>query len=88
MTLLKIAERFNNFFKDKIKNIRQSFKPYPPSDRPSGSLNYNLRQFGPTNRDEIKTIILEKGINCSPEDTIPIKLLMNNLETFIPWRSY
>lgn len=79
-----LAERFNNFFKDKIKNIRQSFKPYPPSDRPSGSLNYNLRQFEPTNRDEIKTIILEKGINCSPEDTIPIKLLRNNLETFIP----
>ena len=34
--------------------------------------------------EEIRLVISTRGINCSPEDPVPIALLKNNLDTFIP----
>ena len=71
---LELAERFKLYFKDKICNIRKSFftinaeichtSPFP-GDVP-------LTSFEPTTEHELKSIILTYGVNCSPEDPIPV----------------
>ena len=37
----------------------------------------------PTTEDELKSIILTYGVNCSAEDPIPVTLLKDNLDFFI-----
>ena len=43
-----------------------------------------LEVFEPATEEEIRSIITTYGINCSPEDPIPVSLLKNNIDTFIP----
>ena len=84
---VELAEKFKNYFKDKITNIRKSFStpdadPYKPTYFPH---DYTpLTTFEPTTEDEIMSIIQSYGINCSPDDPIPLLLLKNNLNFFIP----
>ena len=83
----ELAERFQSYFRDKISNIRKSFvKPdekvynaalFPPGNPP-------LVTFEPSTEDELRSIILTYGINCSPEDPIPSTLLRKNINLFIP----
>ena len=43
-----------------------------------------LYAYGPTTEDELRSIIQSYGINCSPEDPIPVSLLKPNADLFIP----
>ena len=85
----ELAENFKLYFKEKISNIRKTF---PTSDIRSNNETIldsmkALYTFEPTTEDELRSVILTCGINCSPEDPVPISLLKNNLDLFIPiWR--
>ena len=84
---IELVERFKSHFKDKVNNIRKSF-PTPnivscnASSFPQGKNPLHI--FEPTTEDELKSIILSYGINCSPEDPIPVIMLKNYLDLFIP----
>lgn len=81
----KITDDFNAFFTDKIVKIRKSISSENPTpqidDFPSMGLMFN---FQPTSLDEIKSIINEAGIKCSPSDFLPQKLLKENLDIMLP----
>ena len=75
-----LANQISCYFKEKINNIRKSFPVEVPVH-----INQNLlERFEPAAEDELKSIILSYGINCSPEDPVPIQLLKNNIDLFIP----
>ena len=76
------------YFKEKIEKIRASFTPVngatgiPQGDSYSGELLY---AFEPTTEEEIKEIIAAHRIKCSPEDPVPVGLLSDNIDVFIPF---
>ena len=80
----ELANRFQSYFKEKIMNIRKSFQPAQSSQIFTEECNVALNAFGLCTEDELRAIISEYGVNCSPEDPIPLSLLKNNIETFIP----
>ena len=44
-----------------------------------------LREFEPATEEEIREIVVEYGMKCSPEDPIPASLLKKtDLDVFIP----
>ena len=43
-----------------------------------------LSRFEETTEDEIHQIIKTYGIKCSPEDPAPVKVLTDNMLTFLP----
>ena len=81
----ELATRFNTYFKEKIRKIRESF---PPSEANYSSANNfagtYLEVLKPATEDEIRSIIKEHGLKCSPEDPIPALLLKSCTDTFIP----
>ena len=83
---LELAEKFKTFFRDKINNIRESFTSTIEED--SQKINFSgnslLASFHLTTEEELRSIIKSYGVNCSPEDPIPIMLLKNNTEFFLP----
>ena len=84
----ELADKFLVYFKEKIEKIRASFTPVsgatgiPPGDSYSGELLY---AFEPTTEEEIKEIIATHKIKCSPEDPVPVGLLSDNIDVFIPY---
>ena len=80
----ELATRFITYFKDKITKIRESFPPCQ-SDNSIGDFNgTHLTEFRPATEDEIRSIIKEHGLKCSPEDPIPSPLMKSCVDTFIP----
>ena len=83
---VELANKFQTYFKEKIDIIRNQF----PTSSEHTSNNIDtftgtiLETFEPATEDEIRSIIMEYGIKCSPEDPVPAKLLKNCYETFIP----
>ena len=81
----ELADRFQTYFKEKIEKIRASFTTQPEIAKPATAIIQNLSEFRPTNADEIKEIVQNYGIKCSPEDPVPLDLLAGNVDTFIPY---
>ena len=80
----ELAHVFNEFFVDKINTIRENMvDDVPPALEISESLQY-WNKFEPTTLDEIKDIISESGIKCSPDDLLPQKLFKSNIEVMLP----
>lgn len=81
----QLAEKFNNFFEDKIKKIRSEMSSddlhHKFNELSQGRL---MHEFQPTNLDEIQEIIAESGIKCSPSDFLPGCLLKENLDIILP----
>ena len=82
-----LANKFQVFFREKIKKIRSSFTPTEncTAKRDMNPNIQKLNKFEPTNVDEITTIVKSFGIKCSPDDPIPAKILSADTETFIPF---
>lgn len=81
----ELANRFQTYFREKILNIRKIFPTIVnPETVVFPDSNLVLDAFEPATEDEIISIIAEYGMNCSPEDPIPISLLKNNIDIFIP----
>ena len=81
----ELANRFLKYFTDKIEKIRSSFpKETPASGRmppPTGKLT----EFDLSTEEEIRVIVADYPVKCSPEDPVPASLLKKvDLEIFIP----
>jgi len=87
----KLCSKFNEYFKNKILKIRENF---PVSDLSSYE-NYlsdatveedtsYLSTFVPCTVDELKGIIKNSGIKCSPSDFLPTDLLKDNISNMLP----
>ena len=85
----ELADKFLMFFKEKIEKIRESFKTSeyetPLSLQGDDFTGEILCSFDPTTEEEIKEIISTHGMKCSPEDPVPIKLLSDHIDVFIPF---
>ena len=80
----KLADDFQQYFKDKITKIRESFtEEYQPTHHLPG--NQEFSTFELATEEEIRTIIKKYGISCSPEDPIPTSILNEHIETLIPY---
>ena len=81
-----LANRFNNFFVNKVQKIRQSIPAV------SGDSSYYAQPFEgqplevlrPTNVEEIEKIIKQCGIKTSVEDPMPAKLIKMCLDILLP----
>ena len=87
----KLCSKFNEYFKNKILKIREKF---PVSDL-STYENYlsdstvkedtsYLSTFVPCTVEELKDIIKNSGIKCSPSDFLPTDLLKDNISNMLP----
>ena len=80
----ELADRFQTYFKEEISSIREAIPITVQTCLTSFKGNTILDKFESATEDEIREIIGTYGINCSPEDPIPVSLIKNNLDTFIP----
>ena len=83
----ELADKFLVFFKEKIEKIRATFtrtseKANVPQRDFEGQL---LFEFEPTNVEEVREIVMQHEIKCSPEDPVPVKLLSSSIDIFIPF---
>ena len=83
---VELAERFVEYFKEKIHSIRKSFPKYKPEleTKDKGFKGVVLEVFEPTSEEEIQSIITSHGIKCAPDDPIPAILLKKCYSVFIP----
>lgn len=82
----ELADKFQLYFKEKIEKIRATFKPRPAvAMGRTIPITDKLDTFRPTNSEEIKKIIQDHPLKCSPEDPVPVELLASNVDTFIPY---
>ena len=89
--LCKLAEDFNSYFTDKIDKIRSELdQSYLPSCHGLKPMIEKIPQMGlmfdftPTDIDEIREIIKDVGIKCSPADLLPQKLFKENIDLLLP----
>ena len=82
----ELANRFLKYFSEKIEKIRSTFSIETPAKTakmptPAGK----LREFREATEEEIREIVHEYGVKCSPEDPAPASLLKKvDLDVFIP----
>ena len=81
-----MANEFNTFYIDKVNKIRKSIpkaqKNLSNYTRPfKGKV---MTEFRPVTVDEVKKIIIEKGIKTSVGDPIPSKLLQPSQDVVLP----
>ena len=81
---VELANRFQQYFTEKIRDIRKAFPSVISSDECNESGNHVLDRFEQATEDELRSIIASNGVNCSPEDPVPVQLLKNNIDVFIP----
>ena len=87
---LDLANRFNDYFCDKIVKIRSSFTS-PGSiimqdyRAPSFPIeNATLKEFEPLTEPQLLKIIKSAPIKTSPDDPIPATVLKNCIDTILP----
>ncbi|KAL5250710.1 hypothetical protein ACHWQZ_G016441 [Mnemiopsis leidyi] len=87
----KLCSKFNEYFKNKILKIRENFPvsdlssyEYYLSDATVEEDTSYLSTFVPCTVDELKGIIKNSGIKCSPSDFLPTDLLKDNISNMLP----
>ena len=89
---LDLANKFNNYFSDKIVKIRSMFycesqsnsqEYITPCPRFPAS-NATLDNFEPVNQEQLNKIIKSAPIKTSSDDPIPATLLKSFIDTFLP----
>ena len=80
----ELASTFNTFFTDKIEKIRSSLGNEPSPKLDEFRSNQYLDSLEPATEDEIRAILKDSGIKCSPSDLLPQKLLQENLDRLMP----
>ena len=81
----ELANNFLEFFSDKIKKIRATFKNDEQFNMDnSGSPIEKLVLFDAATEDEISEIVTSFGVKCSPDDPIPASVLKTYSELLIP----
>ena len=82
----ELADGFLQFFKQKIAKIRSNF-PVGCSNTSAAHPNPNIQPlstFEPTNPEELRKIVTQFGVKCSPEDPAPSPVLLTHLDTLLP----
>ena len=88
---LSLANSFNNYFTDKVSNIRSTLpsspKPYTDYNSLISTLTntFQLSSFDPTTIDELRVLIKRHGIKTSTNDPLPAFLIKENLELLHPY---
>ena len=81
-----LADRFNHFFVDKVKKIRQSIPEvtaYPAYySRPF--IGEKLTIFRPTTKEELQKLISKNGVKTCMEDPIPSRLFSSASDIILP----
>lgn len=83
-----LANKFNNFYTDKVKNIRDGI----PTINSSASFDCGeaaftgtpLENFEPTTVDELRKIITASSVKTAYNDLLPSKLLKSVLDSLLP----
>ena len=83
--LYQLAEDFNDYFVKKIESIRAIMPENQKASTHNEAPQTLLYDFKLTTEDEIKEIIAESGLKCSPSDLLPLKLLKDNLDSILPY---
>ena len=78
-----LAEKFLQFFSEKIKKIRAKFDEVP-QDTISRQSPKQLSHLRLTTAEELSSIIKSHGIKCSPLDPLPADILTTNLDVLLP----
>ena len=79
----ELANTFLVYFKDKIVKIRDSF---PPVSEETVAMDEGiLTVFEPATEEELRSIIQTYGVSCSPEDPVPARLLVQNMDILLPF---
>ena len=81
-----LANKFLHYFQQKIEKIRTKFTSQ--GEQRKATLNPNIQQlstFRPTTEEQLRKIISEHGVKCSPDDPLPAEVLTTNIDTFIPF---
>ena len=83
----ELANSFLQFFNQKIEKIRAKFPTQVKNEKrrranPGIKL---LSTFAPTTEDELRMIITEHGLKCSPEDPLPPEMLSTHIDTLLPF---
>ena len=82
----ELANRFLKYFSEKIEKIRSTF----PKGKLASTVKMpapagKLLRFRETTEEEIREIVNDYGVKCSPEDPAPASLLKKvDLDVFIP----
>ena len=79
-----LACSFNEFFKQKIVDIRKTFPPSSRYNGPNFSGEY-LEIFRPATLEEIESIVSKFGLKCSPDDPIPSNILSLLKDELMPF---
>ena len=83
----ELANSFLTYFNQKIEKIRSKFPPQETnksSNRTQAGMNL-LSSFTPTTEDELRKIITEHGMKCSPEDPLPPEVLSTHIDILLPF---
>ena len=85
----ELVNKFNTFFIEKVKKIRQSFpNPAPIIHEllePNSILTNCLDILEPCTVDELRELIKVHGITVSPKDILPGPLLEKSIDTLLPY---
>ena len=82
---LHLANKFNDYYIDKIKNIRKTIPQECTADYPFETFHGQVMStFLPTTEEELKNIITKFGIKTSVEDPIPANVLKSIIDVSLP----
>ena len=87
---VELANTFMDFFSDKIEKLRKSVSSnnFIDDNLERTCSTGILNEFEPATVEEIRTIVKDYPLKCSQEDPVPVKLLLPNLDIFLPvWTS-
>ena len=81
---VSLANRFSEYFVQKIQTIRNSFPTTGGYDSPDILTNDRLDSFSLTTDDEIRKIIMRSPSRSCSLDPLPTWLVKEGIDTFIP----
>ena len=87
---VELANEFNYFFTSKIVNLRQGFPCHNLStsalhDRAVLRSSKVLTEFAPTSVEELREIVKDTGIKCSPSDPLPGNVVNGYIDILLPF---
>ena len=80
----ELANRFANFFVDKIQKIRDDLDSYPLYDRPVCDMTFDMDAFYEIDGNMVKKVITKLQMKSCELDIIPTYILKDNIEKFLP----
>lgn len=81
----ELANRFNNFYTDKVSKLRSKITPVDHTPRINNNFSGTvLNSFRPTTESELRVILKKSGIKTSFHDKLPANILKQVIEELLP----